>query len=446
MQKHVNLVDLVKSFPTNIYLQNLASIQKRTSPVKFAHLAQKSGKGSISNLSTKVSGDGSGIMSAIPWEMYEGDTPALKGEKNRGCCFLFLPKGKAERSEAKAMAEELAATSGLRVLGWRDVPVNRSVLGVLAEASCPRKEMMFVSGPEGGEALESTLYLFRRAMRGAAAKESWDSDFYVASCSSRTVVYKGMVQAGVLPRYYLDLSNPLYKTVFCVFHRRFSTNTMPRWPLAQPMRCVAHNGEINTLLGNVNWVRARQAAQMDLGFQVACDLPPEGRAPPRPTEACTNIPEEAEEEDVPLGPLVNTDMSDSANLASVAELYMRSGRSIAESFMVLVPEAHPSQEAKAFSQFHAPLQEPWDGPVLLTFADGLLVGAALDRNSLRPARYTKTKDGFLVICSGAGAVPIPLEGIARASKTSCKKCGYYIELPESGRTLSSPKLLGKRIQ
>ena len=125
---------------------------------------------------------------------------------------------------------------------------------------------------------------------------------------------------------------------------------------------------------------------------------------------------------------------------------MRSGRSIAESFMVLVPEAHPSKEAKAFYQFHAPLQEPWDGPALLTFADGLLVGATLDRNGLRPARYTKTKDGFLVICSGAGAVPIPLEGIARASKTSCKKCGYYIELPESGRTLSSPKLLGKRIQ
>jgi glutamate synthase (ferredoxin) len=176
-----------------------------------------------------------------------------------------------------------------------------------------------------------------------------------------------MVQAGVLPRYYLDLQNPLYKALFVVFHRRFSTNTMPKWPLAQPMRCVAHNGEINTLLGNVNWVRARQQANMDmdLGRQVSCEV--EGNSY---IDDERQAPEGMCDDKIPLGALVNTDMSDSANLASVAELYMRSGRSIPESFMVLVPEAHPSDEVKKFYEFHAPLQEPWDGPALLTFADG----------------------------------------------------------------------------
>merc|ERR1719191_2314177 len=140
------------------------------------------------------------------------------------------------------MVEKMVEISGLRILGWRDVPVDRSVLGVLAESSCPRMEMVFVSGPTGGDALEKDLYLFRRSMRGACQNEAWDRDFYIASCSSRTVVYKGMVQAGVLSRYYKDLQNPLYKSVFCIFHRRFSTNTMPRWPLAQPMRVIAHNG------------------------------------------------------------------------------------------------------------------------------------------------------------------------------------------------------------
>jgi glutamate synthase (ferredoxin) len=222
-----------------------------------------------------------------------------------------------------------------------------------------------------------------------------------------------MVQAGVLPKYYLDLQNPLYKALFVVFHRRFSTNTMPKWPLAQPMRCVAHNGEINTLLGNVNWVRARQQANMDmdLGRTVSCEV--EGNTY---IEDDRRPPEGICEEKIPLGSLVNTDMSDSANLASVAELYMRSGRSIPESFMVLVPEAHPDDEVKDFYKFHAPLQEPWDGPALLTFADGLHVGATLDRNGLRPARYTMTKDGLVIMCSEAGAIPIPSENVEKKGR------------------------------
>jgi glutamate synthase (ferredoxin) len=360
-----------------------------------------------------VSGDGAGIMSTIPWELFEADTPAIKGKSNLGCCLLFLPTGSGERVEAKAMVERLAVDSGLTVVAWRDVPVDRSILGVLAEASCPTKEMVFLSGPDDEETLESTLYLFRRATRGAADQYEWAKDYYVASCSSRTIVYKGMVQAGVLPHYYLDLQNPLYKALFVVFHRRFSTNTMPKWPLAQPMRCVAHNGEINTLLGNVNWVRARQAANMDmdLGKMVSCEVEDNTYI-----EDDRKAPERVCEEKVPLGALVNTDMSDSANLASVAELYMRSGRSIPEAFMVLVPEAHPSEEVKKFYQFHAPLQEPWDGPALLTFADGKHVGATLDRNGLRPARYTITKDGLIVMCSEAGAITIPSEEVAKKGR------------------------------
>ena len=172
--------------------------------------------------------------------MFEADTPEIKGVSNRGCGLIFLPKGKAEYAEAKAMVEKMASASGLRLLAWRKCPVDRSILGSLAEASCPTKEMVFVAGQEGDspETLESTLYLFRRAMRGAADQYSWGKDYYVASCSSRTIVYKGMVQAGVLARYYLDLQNPLFKSLFVVFHRRFSTNTMPKWPLAQPMRSV----------------------------------------------------------------------------------------------------------------------------------------------------------------------------------------------------------------
>ena len=196
-----------------------------------------------------------------------------------------------------------------------------------------------------------------------------------------------MVRSAVLGEFYLDLKNPAYKSSFAVYHRRFSTNTMPRWPLAQPMRLLGHNGEINTLLGNINWMRAREG-----------------------TLSHPNWGEQLET----LKPFVNPKNSDSANLDNVLELLVRSGKSSLEGLMIMVPEAYQNQpslkgreEIVDFYEYYSGLQEPWDGPALLVFSDGKQVGAALDRNGLRPARYCITKDNLVVVASEAGVVDIP---------------------------------------
>jgi len=287
-----------------------------------------------------------------------------------------MPADPAKRVQAQAFCAEEAQALGLRSLGWRSVPVDPSVLGPLARSTAPVIEQWLLGSDLDGDALEALLFRLRRRC-GDRARSVWGvtpSDLYFASLSGRTVVYKGMVRSEVLAPFYGDLRDERFAVSFAVYHRRFSTNTLPRWPLAQPMRLLGHNGEINTLLGNLNWARASESSLDEVWGDAAPDLKP----------------------------VVNAAFSDSANLDATLELLVRSGRPITESLLTLVPEAYRDQpalddkpEIQAFYDYSACTQEPWDGPALLVFADGRSVGATLDRNGLRPARYCITSDGFV---------------------------------------------------
>lgn len=333
------------------------------------------------------SGDGAGILCAIPWSYLRSVWPAALESKAKGLGMLFMPRDAQRREEARRICEEEAQLLGLQSHGWRDVPVDESVLGQMARASAPVIEQWLVDGELEGDTFESLLFRLRRRI-GFRSKKVWgiDSiDLYIASLSSRTVVYKGMVRSEVLAPFYTDLRDPSFEVNFAVYHRRFSTNTLPRWPLAQPMRLLGHNGEINTLLGNLNWARASEASLDEVWGEAAEDL----------------------------NPVVNPNFSDSANLDATLELMVRSGRTITDSLMTLVPEAFRNQpelesrpDVLAMYEFNAGLQEPWDGPALLVFADGKRVGATLDRNGLRPARYCVTEDGFVVMGSETGVVDL----------------------------------------
>ena len=335
------------------------------------------------------SGDGAGVLCGIPWNYLEEvwtEAAAAKGVA-RGLGMVFLPADAAKREQAKLFCEEEAAKLGLGSLGWRAVPLDASVLGSLARQTAPAIEQWLIAADQAGDDLEALLFRLRRRC-GDRARAVWGpgpGELYFASLSSRTVVYKGMVRSAVLSAFYGDLRDARFAVSFAVYHRRFSTNTLPRWPLAQPMRLLGHNGEINTLLGNLNWARASEANLDAVWGEAAAELKP----------------------------VVNPAFSDSANLDATLELLVRSGRPITESLLTLVPEAFRDQpeladkpDIQSFYEYSACTQEPWDGPALLVFADGRCVGATLDRNGLRPARYCITSDGFVVMGSETGVVEL----------------------------------------
>ncbi|KAM3113289.1 glutamate synthase large subunit [Phormidesmis sp. 146-33] len=340
------------------------------------------------------SGDGAGVMTAIPWELLQQwaasqGISALKTAQV-GVGMVFLPQKSEDVAAAKQKIEKVLTEEGLTLLGWRVVPVKSNLLGIQARENQPQIEQLVVQSELQGDALERQLYLVRKRIHGilnpTSTNKAGVSECYFCSFSSRTIVYKGMVRSSVLGTFYEDLQNPAYKSAFAVYHRRFSTNTMPKWHLAQPMRLVGHNGEINTLLGNVNWMVARQADIAHAHWGDRVEL---------------------------LKPTVNPENSDSSNLDNVLELLVRSGRSPMEALMILVPEAYKNQpdltdhpEITNFYEYYSGIQEPWDGPALLVFSDGKRVGATLDRNGLRPARYCLT-DQYIVVASEAGVVDIP---------------------------------------
>jgi glutamate synthase (ferredoxin) len=335
------------------------------------------------------SGDGAGLMTALPLQLFqhwfkEKNIP-MPPVGQLGVGMVFLPQESSKRAEAIAHVEEVVKAENLTILGWREVPVRPEVLGVQARENQPYIAQIMVTSPDNlaGDELDRVLYVARSQVGKKLA-----DDFYICTFSCRTIVYKGMVRSAVLGEFYCDLKHPDYQSAFAVYHRRFSTNTMPKWPLAQPMRLLGHNGEINTLLGNINWMAARE---MNL-----------------------EVPGWTAEKLNALTPIVNIANSDSYNLDSAMELLVRTGRSPLEAAMILVPEAYENQpdlkdypEIVDFYRYYSGLQEPWDGPALLVFSDGKIVGACLDRNGLRPARYSITKDGYVVVASEAGVVSLP---------------------------------------
>ena len=342
------------------------------------------------------SGDGAGIMTGLPQkifaEWFDSNNISQPAAEAWGVGMVFLPQDTDKIAEEKKFIEDKVKAENLTVLGWREVPVNPDVLGEQARDNQPHIEQIVVTSPEGltGDDLDRKLYI----VRSRVGKKLTDN-FYICSFSCRTIVYKGMVRSVILGEFYQDLINPDFESTFAVYHRRFSTNTMPKWPFAQPMRMLGHNGEINTLLGNINWMSNREK-ELVSNFSE------------------TTLPGWTQADMEALTPIVNNNNSDSYNLDSAMELLVRTGRSIPEAAMILVPEAYKNQpyleeypEIVDFYEYHSGQQEPWDGPALLVFSDGKTVGATLDRNGLRPARYTITKEGYVVVGSETGVVDLP---------------------------------------
>nr|AKI29076.1 ferredoxin-dependent glutamate synthase [Pyrus betulifolia] len=339
------------------------------------------------------SGDGSGLMSSIPWDLFDNwankQGIASFDKLHTGVGMVFLPRDDNLMKEAKKVVVNIFRQEGLEVLGWRPVPVNASLVGYYAKETMPSIQQVFVKvvKEENVEDIERELYICRKLIERAASSESWGNELYFCSLSNQTIVYKGMLRSEVLGLFYSDLQSDLYKSPFAIYHRRYSTNTTPRWPLAQPMRLLGHNGEINTIQGNLNWMQSREASLKSPVWN--------GR----------------ENEIRPFG---NPKASDSANLDSAAEFLLRSGHSAEEALMILVPEGyknHPTLSIKYpevidFYDYYKGQMEAWDGPALLLFSDGKTVGACLDRNGLRPARYWRTSDNVVYVASEVGVVPV----------------------------------------
>jgi len=346
--------------------------------------------------SESSTGDGAGLTIQIP-HRFLADAAGRSGVRMRGrggygVGMVFLPQDRAGRVECFRLFEGVIAGEGLHLLGWRDVPTEAASLGASARAAQPLIRQVFVDRPDRlveDMAFERKLYVARRLVEKAVSRSAIPTrgDFYIPSLSCRTIVYKGMLNASQLRVFYPDLADERVESAIAMVHSRFSTNTFPSWPRAHPYRYISHNGEINTLRGNVNWMHARESQFSSTLFG------------PELTKAL---------------PAIDNEGSDSAILDNVLELLHLSGCSLAHALMMMVPEPwqhHESMapEKRAFYEFHSCLMEPWDGPASIAFTDGIRVGATLDRNGLRPARYWITDDGRVVMASEAGVLDIPPE-------------------------------------
>src|SRR5713226_6022693 len=342
---------------------------------------------------TDRSGDGAGLLTQIPAPLFYREAAsrgiALAPGQPFAVGAFFLPREHDALGRATAIIEEVLCREGLPVLGWRDVPVDLDVLGAGARASCPTIRQAILDAPAGGRQDDTTwersLYLARRTIERRMAEAGPGLEpFFVCSLSCRTLVYKALLTGTQLAGFFPDLASSDYETALAIFHQRYSTNTTSSWPLAQPFRMLAHNGEINTLWGNRNAMMAREPALAG---------PPWGDAVDR------------------LKPVIWSEGSDSASLDNALELLVRSGRDPVHALMMLVPEAHEGAvemepSLRGFYEFHECLAEPWDGPAALAFSDGVFVGSALDRNGLRPCRYKITRDGLVVAGSESGLVDL----------------------------------------
>lgn len=335
-------------------------------------------------------GDGAGILVQIPHEfiLLQGIPVPEKGHYGTG--LVFLPKDQAAQKAFLQIIQEEVEAKGLTILCLRDVPVCSEILGKDALATEPAIKQLFIVGEEDQQELELKLYGVRKRIEKRIASSSFveKKDFYVVSLSTRSLIYKGMLESMQLRKYFPDLTNEYFTSALALVHSRFSTNTFPTWSLAQPFRLLAHNGEINTIRGNRAWMAARESV---LSSSRLSDM-----------EA--------------LDPIIQPDMSDSASLDNVLEFLLASGLSLPHAMAMLVPESfnekNPiSDDLKAFYEYHSILMEPWDGPAALLFSDGRYAGGMLDRNGLRPARYLVTKKGWVLVASEVGVLDILPEEI-----------------------------------
>ncbi len=339
-----------------------------------------------------TTGDGAGIMLQIPHKFFQQQTEQLgfslpqPGEYGVG--MLFLPHDPALRQRCEQAMARLIAEEGQQLLGWRTVPTCNKDLGATAVAGEPFIRQLFIQKQyltqTDALAWERKLFIIRRRAEKEIAPLVGNDNFYIPSLSGRIIVYKGMLLSEQLRDYFPDLSHPALETALALVHSRFSTNTFPNWKRAHPYRTVIHNGEINTIRGNVNWFKAREALFASHLFDDELDK---------------------------VLPIIDEDGSDTGRLDNALEFLVLSGRSLPHAVMMMIPEpwdkhAHMSPEKRAFYEYHSHLMEPWDGPAAIGFSDGTVVGAVLDRNGLRPSRYIVTKDGQVIMASEVGVLEI----------------------------------------
>ena len=368
-------------------------------------------------------GDGAGILIQLPDRFLRAEGVRLGFDLPPGRRFgigqVFLPPDPDQRAACERVLEDIVHAEGQRVLGWRDVPVDLAHVGRVARGVMPHFRQLYVRLRRlPPSAWERTLYVIRKLAENRVRESGIDPGgyFHVASLSTETIVYKGLLLPGQLPRFFVDLRAPELASAIAVVHSRFSTNTFPTWDLAQPMRYIAHNGEINTLRGNGNWMQARKSQLRSAKFSGGLER---------------------------LFPIIVPGKSDSAQFDNMVELLTLGGRTLPHSMMMMIPEAWEGNAAMAddkrsFYRYAASLAEPWDGPAAIVFSDGRLVGATLDRNGLRPARWLATTDDRVILASETGVVDVPPEQIR--AKGRLKPGMMFVVDTDEGRIVDDDEL------
>ncbi len=385
------------------------------------NMEHRGGKGS-----SPKTGDGAGVLIQLPYEFFDEECNRLgfklPAAGSYGVGMVFFPRDKKVMNACREVLRKSIKELGLELLGYRVVPVDHSVPGPGAVEVEPVIEQVFVRSKDEsivGNAFERKLFVLRNHASHVISRDvkGSNNEFYITSFSSRTIIYKGQLRTEQLRAYFDDLQDPRLKTALALVHSRFSTNTFPNWKLAQPFRYIAHNGEINTIRGNVNKMKSKEALFKSTFF--------------------------TDEELKMLLPITSPDGSDSANLDALVEMLVLSGRSLPHVLMMLVPEAWQDNKLmdphrKAFYKYHASMMEPWDGPAALVFTDGSRIGATLDRNGLRPLRYCVTRSGRVIAASEAGALPIdPKDVLEKGRITPGKMLMVDLEL---GKVLDDEKV------
>ncbi len=372
-----------------------------------------------------LAGDGAGILLQIPDAFFHAQCAAqgiqLPEAGRYGVGMLFLPRDEAARTACEQIIAEKIAAEGQQLLGWRDVPVDSSILGESVKLVEPTVRQVFIGRGENcadTDAFERKLFVIRKMAEHAvcALPASQNDRFYISSMSARTIIYKGMLLADQVGKYFADLRDSTLVSALALVHQRFSTNTFPSWNLAHPFRMIAHNGEINTVRGNVNWMAARHAAM-----------------------SSSVLGDDLEK----LWPLIDEGQSDSACFDNALELLVAGGYSLAHAMMLLIPEAWAGnplmdEERRAFYEYHAAMMEPWDGPAAVAFTDGRMIGATLDRNGLRPARYLVTDDDVVLLASEMGVLDIPQHKVVKKWRLQPGKM-FLIDM-EAGRIIDDAEL------